>query len=160
MSSFMPEGDKHLLMLIEAALTPLLILSACAGAVWGLQGDYASVVKALRLLMDEHRDDRTPTRKAVFAQVLVLVRRARLLRSCVAGFYLTMLLQMLSTVWMGLLVLGVVSRPDLALVFFGLSLFVLAIVLLLTLADTYLSYRYAEAEAREAGLLPTKRRGR
>lgn len=148
-----PTGDPAWTGVIEALLTPLFLLSACASMVWGLQTRYTDVVAVLRQLTHEYRDQGEPSRAAALAQLQMLVKRARLIRTAVVGFYLAILLQLFGAAWVGLLLLGWLRTTLPLILVFEANLVVLFVAVGGTLVDTFLSYHGALEEAREAGLL-------
>ena len=152
MGPFMPEGDPALTGVVEAIFVPLFLLAACASVGWGLQDRYSAVVAALRTLAGEYRAPDRDTRPAVLKELGVLLHRARLIRSAVMGFYLTMLLQVGSSAWVGLVYAGIMGSALPALLLFEAGLVVLFAAVAVTFVDTVLSYRVAEEEARDAGL--------
>ncbi len=152
MGPFMPEADPALGRVIEAIFVPLALLAACASVVWGLQDRYSAVVGAMRGLAREYRTPDRETRPAVLHELRVLLRRARLIRTAVMGFYLTMLLQVASSAWIGLIYVRVARSPLPAVLLFEAGLAALFAAVAMTFVDTVLSYRVAEEEARDAGL--------
>jgi len=160
---FAPEGDAGWTTALQALLVPLTILAACASVVWGLQDRLATIGTLLRTLTSEFRAPGTSLRHGGIVQVRVLLRRAHLLQRAVVLFYLTMLLQVLTAAWVGASLAGwigagtrtgfgppTVTVPVLLL--FAATWASLAAAVTLALADTFLSFRAAQAEAVEAGL--------
>ena len=152
MGPFMPEGDPGLTQVVEAIFVPLFLLAACASVVWGLQDRYTAVVGAMRALAGEYRTPDRETRPAVLSELRVLLHRARLIRTAVMGFYLTMLFQVGSSACVGLVQARLMRSGLPALALFEAGLVILFVAVAVTFADTVLSYRVAEEEAREAGL--------
>ena len=152
MGPFMPEGDPGLTGAIEAIFVPLFLLAACASVGWGLQDRYSAVVGAMRALAKEYRAPDNATRPAVLHELRLLLHRARLIRTAVMGFYLTMLFQVGSSACVGLVYVRITRSALPALFLFEAGLVILFAAVAVTFADTVLSYRVAEEEAREAGL--------
>ena len=156
MPPFGPEGDPAWTQIIEALLVPLFLMTACASVVWGLQDRYEAVFAAMRRLAGEYRAPEVATRGAVLEELRVLARRSRLIRGAVSGFYLTILLQLACAAWIGLLLLRVTAATLPALLLFEAGLLTLFGAIAVTIADNLLSFRAAEEEARDAGLLPER----
>lgn len=141
---------SQLLPIIQLAITPVILLSGTGMLILSLTNRMARVVDRTRHLAERIRDpdliDAADRLGELREQLVILWRRARLLRSAVTCLVLSMLVSCLLVI---VIFLGQLSGRPFALQMAGLfiaDMTLLISALLLFLRDIYVSLRALELE--------------
>jgi hypothetical protein len=136
---------SQLLPIIQLAITPVILLSGTGMLILSLTNRMARVVDRTRHIAERLRDpdliDAADRLRELREQLLILWRRARLLRSAVTCLVLSMLVSCLLVI---VIFLGQLSGRPFALQMAGLFIADMALLiaaLLLFLRDIYVSLR-------------------
>lgn len=141
---------------INASLAPAVLFTGVGLLLAGLQAKYSTIVTVIRQLNRERRDldpenvESGSERMGILtAQIDSLMERAKLVRNSVCSFYLTIFFLIVSSILIGLRVLGLGLSIGLVFAIFGLALAFLFAGIAFATREALLSYRIVEVEVRQ-----------
>lgn len=141
---------------INASLAPAVLLTGVGLLLAGLQAKYSTIVAVIRQLNAERRgfaEDRgeveQPTVVIMSSQIESLMRRAKLIRNAVCSLYLTIFFLVLSSILIGLEVLGFSVGVPLIFGVFAVALATLFSGVALAAREALLSFQIVQMETKK-----------
>lgn len=136
---------------IQAALVPMVIISASGLLVLGIQQRYGRVIDRMRIFHErllEHPQGKW--KDIVEEQRPLLIRRGKLLRNTLSFLMLCILCALFATVSLSLS-LAYAFMEEVSLVFFSLALLSLFFAVVCALVEIFISYRAVLKEDESIG---------
>jgi hypothetical protein len=134
---------------INASLAPAVIFTGVGLLLAGLQAKYSVLVATIRQLHEEGEEKLSDNRRYLLvSQVASLMRRARLVRNSICGFYLTIFFLILASLGLGLPYLGLAVPTMAPLLAFALALATLFLGIGIATWEAVLSFQIVRMEAR------------
>ena len=137
-----------LLSLISSAVTPVVLISACAALIMGTNNKIMVVTDRLRHIAAEYRQAATSParRQQILEQIPVFYRRYRLSWYAQTLLYVAVTLFITTTLQIILIQRQLTFIPWLSLLFFGIGILLMLVACCLEIREVFLSRRCMEIE--------------